>query len=199
MEQFVELVKKHFQYLLDDYGFSVVDERYEPQVFGNSLVQFHSSNMEIMIVLDRGHVSIDISPHPNPLGYQFGLSTILEYLVPEVERLAYDYSEAPDDYYSRIIWQITRFAPLLHEHCDKVLRGEFSDWKEMDERREKRALREYRALTGKDPIKIESEEFRDILQEEINHRVANRKREVESSPQSNNKKPISWWAFWRKK
>ncbi len=59
---FIERVRTSFQYLIDDYGFSVKDERYDPQSFGNSLVEFRSKETAIRLVLDRGQVLIDLGP-----------------------------------------------------------------------------------------------------------------------------------------
>jgi hypothetical protein len=78
---------------------------------------------------------------------------------------------------------------LLQEHFGFVLRGELSDsdWKEMDERRNREGLRIYRELTGRDPIVIEAtEESERMIQEEIERRRLAQQ------------KSIPWWAFWRK-
>ncbi len=172
MEQYVfaEQVKERFRYLIDDHGFSVVDERYDPEAFGNSLVDFQSSNTVIRVLLDRGQVLIDIGPCPRSPDYWFGLASVVEFLAPEADEPAYIFPETWDSYYDKIDWQVVRLARVLRQYCAPVLRGEFSRWKEMAERRSKEAGDIYRALTGKDPIKITSEELGEKIRKEENRR-----------------------------
>ncbi len=151
---FTEQAKQHFHYLIDDYGFSVVDERYEPEAFGNSLIQFRSSAIDIMVVLDRGQVLIDVSPYPRPSNYQFSLATVVKFLAPEANEPAYIFPETWEDYDDMIEWQLTRLARVLRQYCVPVLRGEFSDWKTMNECRKKEAEEGYKRRTGKDPINV---------------------------------------------
>mgnify|MGYP000219498111 CR=1 FL=1 len=153
---FTEQAKQHFHYLIDDYGFSVVDERYEPEAFGNSLIQFRSSAIDIMVVLDRGQVLIDVSPYPRLSNYQFGLATVVKFLAPEANEPVYIFPETWEDYDDMIEWQLTRLARMLRQYCAPVLRGEFSDWETMNECRKKEAEEEYRRLIGKDPIRVAS-------------------------------------------
>ena len=167
---FAEQVKKHFHYLIDEYGFSVVDERYDAEAFGDSLVQFQSSTVDLSIILDRGQVLIDIGPHPESPDYRFGLVSVIEFLAPEADEPAYIFPETWDNYYDMIDWQVTRLARVLQQYCAPVLRGEFSQWKEMAERRRKEARDTYRALTGKDPIEITSKELAEKVQKEEERR-----------------------------
>jgi len=197
---FTEQVKKKFRYLVDGYGYSVVDEVYDPEAFGNSLVQFRSDSVDIFIVLDRGRVLIDIAPYPNVSNHKFGLPTIIEFLAPEAGEMSYIYPEKPGDYYEKIDWQIDRLTTLLQQYAVPVLNGEFSDWQELDERRQKQALRAYRKLAGKDPIKIDSEELKDEFQQEIDRRKVEQDRSTgkSSSCPKQGQESIPWWAFWRR-
>lgn len=167
---FAEQIKKHFHYLIDDYGFSVIDERYDHEAFGNSLVQFRSSTTDVVVVLDKGQVLIDISPYPEIPNYRFGLATVVEFLSPDADEPAYIFPEKWDNYYGMIDWQVTRLTRVLRQYCAPVLRGEFSKWKEMDEIRRKETEDRYRALTGKVPIEIVSEEIREKIQREESRR-----------------------------
>jgi len=168
---FADQAKTKFRYLIDSYGFTVVDELYDPEAFGNSLVQYRSASLDIYIILDRGRVLVDIAPYPNVSNYRFGLLSFIEYLAPELGEIEYIYPDEPEDYNGKIDWQVERVAGLLQQYCaEPVLTGEFSAWAELDERREKEALTAYRKMTGKDPIKIESEALREELEQELNTR-----------------------------
>jgi hypothetical protein len=183
MEQYVftDQVKKYFHYLIEDYGFSVVEERDRYDAAGDSFIQFRSSAISITVALDRGQVLIDMEPYPGVPGYQFGLVSVIEFLAPDLDEPVYIFPEKPDNYYDRIDWQVMRLAGLLRQYCTPVLKSEFSKWKEMAEIRRKTVWDDYKRLTGKDPIEIESEELRKkILEEEDRRR--NKTRTSNESP-----------------
>jgi hypothetical protein len=152
--KFTEQAGTRFRYLIDDYGFSVVDERYDPEAFGNSLIRFRSSDVDIVVVLDRGQVLIDISPYPMAQDYRFGLPSVVEFLAPEAGEPAYVFPETWENYYDMIDSQLERLARVLRQQCSSVLRGEFSDWEAMSDFRKKEAEEGYRSLTGRDPIEL---------------------------------------------
>ena len=55
---FSELVKLHFNFLIDDFGFSVVDDIYFPDMMGNAAMIFESPQIGIRIHI-RSSTSID--------------------------------------------------------------------------------------------------------------------------------------------
>jgi hypothetical protein len=147
-------VKTGFQYLISDYGFSVTDERYDPQSFGNSLVEFRSKETAIRLVLDRGQVLVDLGPISWDPNSWCSLSSMMEVLAPEGGEPAYVFPETWESYSGMVDWQINRLARLLRQYCSLVLTGQFSGWKELARRRTKEAEDGYRALTGKDFPKL---------------------------------------------
>lgn len=147
---FAEQVKKHFHYLIDDYDFSVVNEKSDPEAFGNSLVDFQSGTTAVRVTLDRGQVLVDMRPLTESSTSWFSLGSVVEFLAPEADEPVYVFPETWDHYYDMINGQVSRMARVLRQYCAPVLRGEFSQWKEIDERTRKGAEEEYRALTGKD-------------------------------------------------
>lgn len=167
---FTERVKEEFRYLVEEYGFSVADERYDRDAFGNSLVDFQSSKVTIRVLLDRGEVTIGVGPYPLSSDYWFDLSSVLEFLSVHTSEPAYVFPEEWDSYDDMVDWQVSRLAHLLQQCCSSVLRGEFTEWKEMDEIRRKKSEDEYRILTGRDPIKITSENARERIRQEERRR-----------------------------
>ena len=160
---FTEKVKEHFRYLIDDYGFSIVNESYTTDS-GNGLVEFRSRSVHIRIVLDRGQVLIDIGPSPEVLDYWFDLSSVIEFLSPEAHEPAYIFPEKWDNYYEMIDWQVARLARVLRQYCVSVLTREFPDWRELLERNQKEAEEVYKTLTGKASIKGSLKEFHEEIQ-----------------------------------
>jgi len=201
MEQydFSNKVKEQFQYLTEDYDFSITDEEYYSEGFGNIFVRYRSVSLDIAVGLDRGQVYVDVSPRPPRQDYQFGLPTIIQFTTPGAEDFTYIYPEEPDDPYQRINWQISRVAHLLRKYCSSVLKGEFTGWDEMDEWRRQKVLEVYRGIKNQDPIRIESEALRDELEQEIKRRQAAPEQRAGTSP-ATSEAPRSrpWWAFWRR-
>ncbi len=167
---FIELVKKHFGYLVEKYGFAVVAERYDPEIFGNGLVRFQSPSVIITVVLDRGQVLTDVQPYPEILGREFGLGTIIEFLAPEVSEPVYVFPDEWDDYWAMIEWQTARVACMLSRHCVSLLAGRFSEWEELNNIRKVQALNKYRALTGTNAVKITSRSAQEIVRKEMKKR-----------------------------
>ena len=63
-ENFVTLIKKYFNFLCDDYGMKIVLIKEESM---GSQIKFASKTCQIVFLLDRTQVFIDIVP-PNPVG-----------------------------------------------------------------------------------------------------------------------------------
>src|SRR5574341_1025844 len=82
---FADLVKQHFKYLTDDYGFAVALETYSPMVMGNASVDFESSKTRIEIVLDRSQVLIALGPIDRPRREWFEFSDVVQFFAPTVD------------------------------------------------------------------------------------------------------------------
>ncbi|MEM3434463.1 MAG: hypothetical protein QXP27_09885 [Candidatus Methanomethyliaceae archaeon] len=163
---FNEHVKRRFRYLIENYGFLVIDEKYDPEAFGNSLVDFQSDSIVMRVLLDRGQAMVDFRPRAEPSETWYGLDSVIEFLAPEADEPTYIFPETWDNYQDMIKWQVDRLANVVQRYCARVLRGEFSEWEEMAEARSRKAISEYRALTGRSPVRIASEELRKALQRE---------------------------------
>lgn len=165
MAQYVfnEQVKKHFGYLMDDYGFSVAEERYDAEIFGNSLVRFRLGPTQVRVVLDKGQVRAEMAPYPEIRGRWFILSEVIGFLAPEADERGEIVVPDGRDYDRKVDWQLARMARILRQYCKPVLRAEFSQWDEMDEAARRESMEIYRALTGKEPMVIDSKEAREKL------------------------------------
>lgn len=149
---FFERVKEEFHYLVSDYGFTITEEIYDAQAFGNSFVGFVSTmnGMGIGIALDRGQVTVDIRPSPGSKKI-FGLVTMVRFLAPDFSEEVYaSPPKAFDTYHDRVDWQVKRIARILRQYCEPILKGEFTEWEEMDKMGNAYARRLYKSLTGKD-------------------------------------------------
>jgi hypothetical protein len=73
--------------------------------------------------------------------------------------------------------QLERLARIVHQYCEPILTENFRRWQEMYEVNKKQAEGVYRAITGKDPVKIVSEECQRRILNEIDERKNNAMRQ----------------------
>lgn len=171
MEQisFIRLVEKHFEYLIDEYGFDIAETRHSPENFGNGLVRFQSSEVNITIILDRGQILIDLGPRSVAPNQCFDLRAVVMFLEPQITEPIYLFPDNTNGNESRE-WHITRLARLLRQYCAQILEGRFSNWEELRQFTNKAALETYRNITGRDPIRITSKKGIASIQEELERR-----------------------------
>ncbi len=142
-ENFNELVKRHFSYLVLDYGFSISEEI---PVSGNSLsrgVVVYISNFEktkpdikqilIRIILDRGYVLIDIGSSDMNNRDLFGLTEIMKVVAPELNvNQKIDFSKTAHEITEP---QVIKLAYIVRHYCAPLLEGDFSTGERLTENR----------------------------------------------------------------
>ncbi len=113
---FFDQVKKHFHYLIEQYGFSVIHEEVFPS-FDNAEVVFQSQDCRIRVLRERGEIYVDASPLP-PIDYWVDLASIVKFLTQGTE--SWQYEHIGGDYESRIEWQLVRVAEKLRPYIMQV-------------------------------------------------------------------------------
>jgi hypothetical protein len=142
--KFSELVRHHFQYLVADYGFSIVALRGREVNPGN-VMNYESDRVGVEIRVMRAEVSVTIGTQSDPPDVWVDIGHLIPYLFPERDEPVYIYPESPDD---QIEWQVKRIARLIRQTLDSVLRGEFTQWNEVREYWQERGRRYYKEVTG---------------------------------------------------
>ena len=148
---FFEEVRRQFDYLVKDYGFSVKQEFYAPEAFGNAVVELRSSEVGVRVLLDRGQVLVDIGPLSLPPESWFGLPSIVQFIASQAIDSEYIFPESWEDYDVMVSHQIERVANILRKYGTPVVAGSFKGWEEIGKRRGEEGEAEYRMLTGKRP------------------------------------------------
>jgi hypothetical protein len=112
-------VRKHFQFLVDEHGFSVEREvnggRYLMVVFQQT-ESSHPNICRIRMPYQERRVQVDVAPLLSPEDW-FDLATIIQYLTPEAEgRWAYDevYDPKPGK-------QLKNLAGVVRVHIGAIL------------------------------------------------------------------------------
>lgn len=122
---FSALVKKHFGYLMDEYGFTVTRESYHPEFMGNAQVVFESRLVGIDIVCDRNQVLIALGLLSQVRRDWLEFANVVRIFAPEVETV-YIFPEDFSNREAALETQISRLAQLMRQHCGPVLKGDFS-------------------------------------------------------------------------
>lgn len=148
---FAELVKQQFRFLIEQYGFSVVDEDKNPRIFGGRLVQFRSETTVVIVTDDQGSVTVDVGPVSEPRIAQYDLINIVSFLAP-AEKMSSQINppELARQPEKRIRYQVEKFASLLKQYCDPFLRGDFSRWIDVGRFIVECSRANYKAITGRE-------------------------------------------------
>ncbi len=80
-------------WLFDDLGFSIVEDDYRPDAFGNSFVTLESTILRLRFVRDRGQVWADVGSPTDPKTW-WHLLFVLEAVLGKRPDLRFDLDEA---------------------------------------------------------------------------------------------------------
>ena len=118
-KRYFSQVRKHFQFLVDEHGFSVEREvdggRYLMVVFRRTDPSY-ASNCWVRVPYQEGRVQVDVAPLSSPKDW-FGLSTIVQYLTPDAKK-RWTYGEVYDPKPGK---QLENLAKVVRVHIDAIL------------------------------------------------------------------------------
>jgi len=133
-ESFNDIVRRHFSYLVSDYGFSITEEfPVGENPVSRGMVIYVSNFKEtspevkqilIRIILDRGYVLVDLGSSDMSNRDLFGLTEVMKVAAPELDiNEKIDFSK---DAYDIIELQVSKLANIVYRYCVPFLRGDFS-------------------------------------------------------------------------
>ena len=126
---FPDLARKHFTFLVSDYGFHEVHSE-------DGGIEWHSPTTQVQVIFNRSQTFVDIGPLTNPPGKRawYGLSHICH--LKEGHQV-FSYHLDPDGWLRDPVGSterdMARIAPFLRNYCDDLLRGDFSILPALDE------------------------------------------------------------------
>lgn len=145
---FSELVRRHFKYLIDEYGFAVKERIYGSEPFSDGLIEFWSDRTVVVIQLDRFDLMISLGPATAPESVRLGLERVIGFLVHDTQTFHLSLPASPISRQEIIEVGLTQYAPALRRYCDSILRGDLSWWPAACQYTVKALQTEYRTLTG---------------------------------------------------
>jgi hypothetical protein len=128
-------VEKHFRYLIDEYGFSVVSKKLYDS-FDNAIIVLQSKECRIRVIRERGLVLLDVAPVSSP-EETYGLATLIAYLTKEAEPLNdevpdYDYDDDDDPGSERQVERLARSLQRYYPQIRELFRKETFDKERAD-------------------------------------------------------------------
>jgi len=145
---FAEQVKHEFWYLPTEYGFSVTETIHEGERFGKALVQFQSPTTIVIMQRDWRDIFSHIGPTTEPEIGWLSIDVLVNFITRGKDKLLTEgYQQSP---YTPegMAERIGRYSIALHKYCDRFLRGDFSQWFEIQKWFLKQMEDEYRSVTG---------------------------------------------------
>lgn len=121
---FLLSAQKNFGFLIDDFGYSIQDKRYDPNnPWSDGVIEFISPRTTIRVQKDRGAFIVFVKPTGEPEVSRMSLPWILEALsVMSSDDFPGEASPAEYD-------NVLNFnARLLKMHCMSMILGNFSRW-----------------------------------------------------------------------
>jgi hypothetical protein len=134
-----ELIKKHFNYLINDYGFSIDREEHSTEQMGNAYIVYVSRAIAIMIVVDRSQVLLNLGEPSWPEREWFEFTDVVSFFNSSITEV-YNFSESPIDHRAYVEKQVQYLAYILRVNCEPLLRGDFSMQNQIREIEQKRVL-----------------------------------------------------------
>lgn len=134
-----ELIKKHFNYLVNDYGFSIDREEYSAEQMGNGYIVYMSRAVAIMIVVDRSQVLLNLGEPSWPEREWFDFTDVVSYFNSSIKEI-YNFSESQIDHQAYVEKQAQHLAHILRMNCEPLLRGNFSMQNQIREIEQKRVM-----------------------------------------------------------
>jgi hypothetical protein len=145
----LEILKKNFDFLEDEFGFIKTHEEYSPKYFGNAQVIYKADSVAISVVDDRGQVFITMGSPTWPEREWFDITDIVHLFNPTFEEV-YQFSDNISDVEERVQIQVKRLAQILRDNCMLILKGDFSmapKIKDIEQQRAKKILDHLKSLS----------------------------------------------------
>lgn len=125
MKNPLDIIKKHFEYLIDEYNYQIANEEFSPQAMGNAYITYLSPAVGVQIVIDRSQVLINIGDIVDNIKEWFDFSDVIKFFNPSIKD-PYIFIEKSDKNTEDdiITLQVERLASALRQDCEPLLKGE---------------------------------------------------------------------------
>ena len=137
--KFGDLVAKRFGYLIDEYNFHESQLCYYSM--GQAVVEFRHAKLGtvIRIELERGGwLLLNVGLASMPQASWYSLDTVVEFLEPEAHKAVFVFPQYPGRPEEDMDAQLSRLASVVHQYCEPILSGHFSNWEPLREFRKQK-------------------------------------------------------------
>jgi hypothetical protein len=147
----LEIINKHFGFLITEYKFRVAKEEHSPDAMGNAYVTFVSASIGLRIAVDRGQVLLNVGSVSDKEKDWFDFTDVIAFFNSSVENPYFFVEKTDENTTEEIIEvQVKRLASLLQRDCKPMLSGMVlmkDKIKEIERRRVEKMLAELNKLS----------------------------------------------------
>jgi len=159
-ENFFDLVKQNFEYLLKEYGYSITTSNLSSDILDYGIVEYRTNKAIISIQLDRNDVIIILGPINEPEIVWLSIENVVNYLNFINNESFIDLCNDFDNNTEfRMKTRISKCAKVLKDSCQNFLIGDFSQWPEICKFTLKNIKDIYFAKTGEPLPLLKFEEY----------------------------------------
>lgn len=112
-------IHNHFRFLLNDYGFAIITERYN-QSMGNAVIEFSKVQTLIVVVKDRGQILIELGDHRLERRESVEFAEAVRFLSGDpspVYSFPAEYNDQTEES------QVSHLAEIMQQYCVPILSG----------------------------------------------------------------------------
>lgn len=124
MKNHAEMIVEYFHYLVEDFGFSITQQEYDPITMGNAVVVFASNTIGIEVVIDRDQALISVGDIADRRYVWFEFFDVVNYYTHEKCKSYIFPEKTPDNTWDELVdAQLKRLSVILKEDCLPLLEG----------------------------------------------------------------------------
>jgi hypothetical protein len=153
--KFVVMVRRYFSFLIREYGYSTREEIYSHESLGDALVEFWSPATLVSIRLDRFDIILLMGPFGEEKVARLSPEILIDFLTAGKNKLLEGHVESGGNLESKLEFELIRYAKVLREYCDPILRGDFSMWLDALKFFIRKMQKDYHSWSGLDlPVEV---------------------------------------------
>ena len=122
----VDIMKKHFEFLICDYGFLITEEKAASPSYLGALIKYTSKLTQVLVGMDRADVYIVMGRSDITRNELFEFTYVINYLNPAIEKPYKLHTELNKPLEGSIDIQSKFLSELMQENCKQILLSGFT-------------------------------------------------------------------------
>jgi hypothetical protein len=127
-----DLIVKHFNYLVNEYGFHIEQKEFAEYAMGNTVVVFKSDKIGIQVAIDKNEVWIALGDQADSKKQWLPFGLVLKHFAPSIENAFIIPKKTSENTWDEVVEiQLKKLSTILRQYCKPFLLGDFSSKDEL--------------------------------------------------------------------